>query len=276
MRQIKTIIRNIILVPVLIWTLFPVYWMVSLAFRSSDELAGKISLLPHSVTFVHILELFQEKGFGAAIVNSITVAVISLAIALVCGIPCAYIFSRKNYGYRLRTPMMGWVLLIRVLPPIAFAIPLYAMMNYFGLLSTSVPIILSHVLLNLPFIIWFLISFFAGTPIEIEESARVDGAGDFTIFFKVILPLVAPGIAAVAILSFMTSWNEYLYGVIFVQSPQQFTIPLVLSTMNSEQELTQWGTVAAGGVVSLIPIILFVALAQDALISGLSGGAVKE
>lgn len=276
MKYVQKIGKGLVLIIVLTWTLFPIYWMFSLAVRNNAEMMGKVTMLPHSFTLEHFAELFAGMEFGKAIGNSLLVAACSLIIALVCGIPCAYIFSKKNVKFRMRIPMMGWVLLTRVLPPIAFAIPLYAMMNYMGLIGTKIPVILSHVLLNLPFIIWFLISFFAGTPVDIEESAKVDGAGEWTIFSKIILPLVAPGVAAVAILSFMTSWNEYLYGVIFVQSPQEFTIPLVLSTMNSEQELTQWGTVAAGGIISLVPIIVFVIFAQDYLISGLSGGAVKE
>lgn len=276
MKQIKKLLKGIVLIVVLVWTLFPIYWMLSLAVRDNAEMMGVVTLLPHSFTLEHLCELFTGMGFGKAIGNSLFVAACSLVIALFCGIPCAYIFSKKNMKFKMRVPMMGWVLLTRVLPPIAFAIPLYAMMNHLGWIGTKIPVVLSHVLLNLPFIIWFLISFFAGTPVDIEESAKVDGAGEWTIFTKIILPLVAPGVAAVAILSFMTSWNEYLYGVIFVQSPQEFTIPLVLSTMNSEQELTQWGTVAAGGVISLVPIIIFVIFAQDYLISGLSGGAVKE
>ena len=104
----------------------------------------------------------------------------------------------------------------------------------------------------------------------------VDGASEWQMFTKIVLPQVLPGLTAVGILSFMTSWNEYLYGVIFVQDPQNFTIPLLLSTMNSEQELTQWGMVASGGVISLIPVLFFVIFAQNFLISGLSSGAVKE
>lgn len=276
MKLIKKLLKGIVLIVVLVWTLFPIYWMLSLAVRDNAEMMGIVTLVPHSFTLKHLQELFMGMGFGKAIGNSLFVAACSLGIALACGVPCAYIFSKKSMKFRMRVPMMGWVLLTRVLPPIAFAIPLYAMMNRLGLIGTKIPVVLSHVLLNLPFIIWFLISFFAGTPVDIEESAKVDGAGEWTIFTRIILPLVAPGVAAVAILSFMTSWNEYLYGVIFVQSPQEFTIPLVLSTMNSEQELTQWGTVAAGGVISLVPIIIFVIFAQDYLISGLSGGAVKE
>jgi multiple sugar transport system permease protein len=150
------------------------------------------------------------------------------------------------------------------------------MMNNIGILNTKIPVILAHILVNIPFIIWFMISFFSGLPEEVEESAEIDGATELQLFIKIVLPLVVPGITAVAILSFMTSWSEYLYGVIFVQSPSNFTIPLSLSTLNSEQELAQWGSIAAGGIISLVPIALFVIFAQNFLIQGLSSGAVKE
>ena len=104
----------------------------------------------------------------------------------------------------------------------------------------------------------------------------LDGATEWQILTRIVMPLVMPGVASVSILSFMTSWNEYLYGVIFVQKPGNFTIPLVLATMNSEQELAEYGLIAAGGIISLLPILLFVIFAQKYLISGLSSGAVKE
>lgn len=271
----KFILKGIGLLILLGFTLFPILWMLSLAIRSQQELSGQLTLIPRSFTFAHFKELFEKKDFGVALKNSIQISFLSLVIALGCGIPCSYIFSRSRFKFILRKPAMFWVLLTRVLPPIAFAIPLYTMMNKLQLMNTQIPIIASHVLLNIPFIIWFLISFFAGLPEELEESAKVDGADEGTIFIRIILPLIAPGATAVTILSFMTSWNEYLYGVIFAQSPKRFTIPLTLATLNSEQELAQWGNIAAGGVLSLIPIMLFVIFAQKYLIAGLSNGAVK-
>ena len=131
-------------------------------------------------------------------------------------------------------------------------------------------------MINIAFIVWFMITFFITLPEEMEDSARIDGASEMQLLTRIIFPLVMPGVASVAILAFMTSWNEYLYGVIFVQSPQNYTIPLVLATLNSEQELADYGLIAAGGTISLIPILLFVIFAQNYLISGLSSGAVKE
>ena len=165
------------------------------------------------------------------------------------------------------------MLLVRVLPPVAFTIPLYIMFNRIGVLNTKLPVTLACVLINVPLIIWFLIQ---DLPEEVEESAKVDGATEWQLFRKIVLPLVAPGIAAVAMLSFMYAWNEYTYTVIFTRTAANNTVPLALALLNTEDSLTNFGLVAAGGVISVIPITLFVIFAQNYLISGLSSGAVKE
>ncbi len=269
-------VKVFFIVLLLIWTLFPIYWMFSLAIRNTEELHSSIPLFPHSFTMEHFKVLFAEKGFGRALVNSLEITGISLFFSLTMGLGTAYILSRQRLKIHGSDATLFWILLVRILPPIAFAIPLYLMMTRLGLIKTKIPITMAHIMINIAFIIWFMITFFLSLSEEVEESARIDGASEWQLFTKIVLPLVMPGIASVAILSFMTSWNEYLYGVIFIQSPNNYTIPLLLSTMNSEQELTQYGTIAAGGVISLIPIMLFVIFAQNYLISGLSAGAVKE
>jgi ABC-type glycerol-3-phosphate transport system permease component len=162
-----------------------------------------------------------------------------------------------------------------VLPPVAFAIPLFIMFSKMGVLNTKLPVMLSCVLINIPLIIWFMIAFFQDLPEEIEESAKIDGATEWQLYLRIVLPLVAPGIAAIAMLSFMYAWNEYTYSIIFIQSPANFTVPLKLVVLNTEDNLTQFGLVAAGGAISMVPITLFVVFAQNYLIKGLSSGAVK-
>jgi len=268
--------RKLLVAVFMVWTMFPVYWMLSLAIRGGGELFGALNLLPRSFSLEHFADLFNTKAFDVAIGNSLQVTLISLLLALLFGMSCAYVLARARFRFKMKGAMLFWVLLLRILPPIAFALPLYILMSDAGLLSTKIPLILSHLLINIPFIIWFMITFFEALPIEVEESAAVDGATEHQLFTRIVIPQVLPGLTAVSILAFMTSWNEYLYAAIFVQSPSQFTIPLALSTLNSEQELTQWGNIAAGGVLSLVPIALFVLFAQNFLIVGLSGGAVKE
>ena len=256
--------------------LFPIYWLVAMAIRPTEEMQGHIALIPQALTIEHFISLFADKGFGQATINSLQTTLSSLVLSLFVGICAAYILARRRFRFGLKRPLTYWVLLIRVLPPVAFTIPLYTMFSKIGLLNTKLPVTLACVLINVPLIIWFLISFFQDLPEEIEESAKVDGATEWQLFVRIVLPLVAPGIAAVAMLSFMYAWNEYTYTVIFTRSPANNTVPLALSVLNTEDNLTNVGLVAAGGVVSVIPITLFVIFAQNYLISGLSSGAVKE
>ena len=259
----------------LMFSLFPIYWLVAMAIRPTAEMRGHISLLPHSLTGIHFAELFTTRDFGTVIVNSLQTTLGSLLISLVVGICAAYIIARRRFRFGLKKPMTYWILLVRVLPPVAFTIPLYIMFNKFGFLNTKLPVLLACVLINVPLIIWFLISFFQNLPEEVEEIAKVDGATEWQLFCRIVLPLVAPGIAAVAMLSFMYAWNEYTYTVIFTRTAANNTVPLALSLLNTEDNLTNFGLVAAGGVVSVIPIALFVVFAQNYLISGLLSGSVK-
>ena len=256
--------------------LFPIYWLIAMSIRPTDEMKGQISLIPQSLTGEHFTQLFDAEGFGQAIINSAQTTLGSLVISLLVGICAAYIIARRRFRFGLKQPLTYWVLLVRVLPPVAFTIPLYIMFNRLGILNTKLPVMLACVLINVPLIIWFLISFFQDLPEEVEESAKVDGATEWQLFRQIVLPLVAPGIAAVAMLSFMYAWNEYTYTVIFTRSAVNKTVPLALALLNTEDSLTNFGLVAAGGVISVVPITLFVIFAQNYLISGLSSGAVKE
>ena len=275
-KRIGTVGKAIGCAVLLLISLFPIYWLAAMAIRPMEEMQGQISIIPHSLTVEHFVNLFVSKGFGQATVNSLQTTLSSLVLSLVVGICAAYIIARRRFRFGLKKPLTYWILLVRVLPPVAFTIPLYTMFSKLGLLNTKLPVTMACVLINVPLIIWFLISFFQDLPEEIEESAKVDGATEWQLFRKIVLPLVLPGIAAVAMLSFMYAWNEYTYTVIFTRSPSNYTVPLALSVLNTEDNLTNFGLVAAAGVVSVIPITLFVIFAQNYLISGLSSGAVKE
>ncbi len=275
-KRIGTVGKAIGCVALLFAALFPIYWLVAMSIRPTDEMKGHISLIPQTLTGVHFTELFQVKGFGTAILNSVQTTFGSLIISLIVGILAAYIIARRRFRFGVKKPLTYWVLLVRVLPPVAFTIPLYIMFNKVGILNTKLPVMLACVLINVPLIIWFLISFFHDLPEEIEESAKVDGATEWQLFRKIVLPLVAPGIAAVSMLSFMYAWNEYTYTVIFTRTASNNTVPLALALLNTEDSLTNFGLVAAGGVISVLPITLFVIFAQNYLIAGLSSGALME
>ena len=273
--KISWIVRPIIAAIILIVALFPIYWLLAMSIRYNDELLSHIPLIPQSFTIEHFQRLFTEKSFGNSIRNSLFVSIISLVASLCIGLCSAYIIARSRFHNKLKKPMTYWVLLIRILPPVAFTIPLYIMFSKLGIINSRFPIIMACILINIPLIIWFMISFFRDLPEEIEESAKIDGATEWQLFRSVVLPLVAPGVAAISMLSFMYAWNEYTYSIIFVQTPKNYTVPLSLAILNTEDNLTNFGLVAAGGVISVIPILLFVIFAQNYLIRGLSSGAVK-
>lgn len=271
--QIAKVIAGIVIAFV---TLFPLYWLFLISFRDSNAIKDGISLVPTGLITSNYVELFTRKGFDVALRNSLINASIALVFSLVLGVCMAYILARKRFHAPFKQPLTIWVLIVRVLPPVAFVVPLYTMFTRLGFMGSRVPIILSCMLINIPLIIWFIISFFENLPESIEESAKIDGAGELQLFTRIVLPLVLPGVAAVAMLSFLYAWNEYTYSVILTRSSSMYTIPLALAVLNTEDNVTNFGLVAAGGVASFLPVLLFVIFAQNYLISGLSSGAVKE
>ncbi len=273
---LMTALKGIVGVLIVFLVLFPIYWLILMSIRPMSEMSGRISLIPGSITLEHFIKLFTEEGFDVALKNSLINSTISLVLSLATGLCTAYILARARFHFGLKKTMTKWILLVRVLPPVAFVIPLYTLFTKLGIIGTRLPIILACILINIPLIIWFMITFFQDLPGEVEESAKIDGATEWQLFWKIVLPLVLPGIAAVAMLSFMYAWNEYTYSVILTRSPENYTIPLMLSVLNTEDNVTNFGLVSAGGLTSFLPILLFVIFAQNYLISGLSSGAVKE
>lgn len=275
-RHIMTAVKGLVCALLLLVALFPIYWILAMAIRPTSEMTGHISIIPHSLTLEHFTQLFVERGFGSSVVNSLQTTLISTVISLAIGLCTAYIIARSRFRMKIKKPLTYWILLVRVLPPVAFTIPLYTMFSKMGVLYSKVPVVLACILINIPLIIWFMISFYQDLPVDIDQSAQIDGATEWQLYTRIILPLVLPGIAAIAMLSFMYAWNEYTYSIIFVQTPRNYTVPLTLAVLNTEDNLTNFGLVASGGVISVIPITLFVIFAQNYLISGLSSGAVKE
>lgn len=274
-RILYRVLRILLLIFILFWTIFPIYWLFSLSIRGSEELREGLALIPQTFTTNHFQDLFSRFDFLTSLKNSLIITVISVIISLLSGVAASYVLMRQHFFFPQRKVYFFWVLLTRLMPPIAFAIPLYFLFNRFGFSGSLGTVISAHLILNMPLIIWFLMTSVEQIPVSIEEASRIDGASEWQIFVQMVIPQILPSIAAVAMLSFMASWNDYLYSVIFIQSPRNFTVPLTLATMNSEQELTQWGVLGAGGVISTIPVVLFVMFAQRYLIEGLAGSAVK-
>ncbi|BER92652.1 carbohydrate ABC transporter permease [Atrimonas thermophila] len=216
-------------------------------------------------------EIFSLIPFGHYLFNSLIVALVSTFIALSVGSLAAYGLAR--FRFKRSKDLSFWILSIRMTPPVAAAIPIFIIMRTLHLLDTYLALILAYCTFNIPFSVWLLRGFFQEIPREIEESAMVDGCSSFAAFWKISIPLIAPGIAATGIFTFIFSWNEFLFALILTGSRAQ-TVPVALTGFIRETGI-MWSHMAAAGVLAMVPMVVFTALVQKNLVKGLTMGAIK-
>lgn len=253
--------------------IFPLLWILLSSIKSKGELAGDpTSFLPKSITFDNFRTVFGQLGFGNNVLNSIMVAGATTLIAIT-------ISALGAYGVVRFFPKFGKVL-TRVLittymfPPILLAVPYSIIMGKLGLINNRLGLIIVYLSFSVPYAVWLLVGFFETVPVEIEEAAQVDGAGKFQVFGQVVLPIVAPGIVAVAIYTFINAWNEFLYALIMTNSSEKMTVAMALKSLEG-QEVLDWGVMMAASAVVVIPSVIFFMLIQRRIAGGLASGAVK-
>lgn len=263
--------RRIALLIFAVWCLFPVVWMISTALkREVDALA-----FPPTFLFVPTFDNFSTVIDDPKIVryfrNSAVVGIGATVLGLTAGVPAAYALARLKF--RGRRDYDFWVLSTRMTPPVAMLVPFFILYRNLSLQDSLRGLILAHVSLNLGIIIWIMKGFFQDLPPEIEEAGMVDGASRWQALRSLILPLTLPGIAATAVLSFLFSWNEFLFATILTSS-QTRTAPVGLYTFVGYQNI-QWGLLSAAATVMLLPVFVILVSFQRQLIRGLTFGAVR-
>ena len=255
--------------------LVPVYWMLTISLKSEvDQFSVPPKWLAFTPTLAHYADAFVERSFGRYLLTSALVAVLSTACALVLGTLAAYGLARFRLPARLNTRVALWILSTRMFPPIVTAVPLFLLMSDLQLLDTVASLVIVYTALNLPFVVWMMRGFFQEIPRELEEAARVDGDSRLGALRRVILPLVAPGLAATAVFCLIISWNEFLFALTLTQTDNAMTLPVGLAGRVTQYEI-EWGVMSAAGVVAMIPILVFALAVQRYLVRGLSLGAVK-
>ncbi|CTQ33212.1 carbohydrate ABC transporter permease [Jannaschia rubra] len=213
-----------------------------------------------------------DKTFGRALVNSLVISVAATAITLILGCMAAYALVRFRFMGRGVTSLT--TLLVRMVPPAVLLVPVFGIWTFqFGIDGTLYGIVLVYVAMNLPFVIWILQSFIVQVPIQLEEAARMDGAGPFRTFFLVVLPLIRPGLAAAAIFTFRIAWNEFLLANALADRSTR-TVPVTIVNSLTEYDI-DWGVIMATGTLLAIPPILFTLVASRQIITGMTAGAVK-
>ncbi len=261
-----------LLAVLLIWTLFPFYWAIVSSLKTGTELFGA-SLIPTRPTLSNYRDAFTGQPFALDILNSVIVAGSVVLISLAVSASAAFAFARVDF--RGRKALLLMILGVSMFPQVAVLSGLFELIRAMGLYNTRSGLILSDMILTLPFTVWTLTTFMRALPRELEEAAVIDGAGPWTVLLRVFLPLLAPALATTGLLAFIAAWNEFLFALTLTLDRAR-TVPVAISQISgaSEHELP-WGIVMAASVVVTVPLIGLVLLLQRRIIAGLTAGAVK-
>ena len=254
--------------------IFPLYWLITSSFKQAqDYLAYPPILFPKRFTIESFSEVFNRDKIAFYLNNTVIISLITTCITVLAGSMTAYAVGRGPIGKRTRAVFGLWFLVQKMYPAIATAIPVYLVMRNLHLMDTLAALIIMNTSFNLPLVIWLMMGFFEQLPFELEESAMLDGCGFARCFFNIIMPITKPGLIASAILTFVATWNEFLFAVI-LSIKRSKTLPVVIAGFITDRGLA-WGPMAATAVITLLPVILLVWLVQKDFVNGLAMGAVK-
>jgi multiple sugar transport system permease protein len=250
----------------------PVLWQFLTSLKPDAELTRIPPILPGHPTGVHYEAIFTSHPMLRLILNSAIVSASTTLFSLAIGSLCAFALAALKMRWKLL--LLGVVLTVSMFPPIATVSPLYIIIRALGLRDTWWALIATYTTFSLPLSIWILTNFFRQIPREIYLAARVDGCSPFQAFRRVLLPLSAPGVAATAILVFISSWNEFLFALTFTSTTASRTIPVGIALFPGLHEVP-WGDIAAASIVATIPLVVLVFAFQRRIIEGLTAGAIK-
>ena len=261
-------------------TLFPIFWMVSTAFKPSGEL---FSLTPHPVPLHPTLHNFSEvmnghaAGLGISFWvffrNSLLVTVVTVVLASLVSLLAAVAVAR--FRFRFRASFLIMLLIVQMLPAQAMVIPLFIDFRGLGLLDNLGGLILIYSAQALPLSVWLLRNFVAAVPKDLEEAASIDGAGPIRVFWRILFPLVAPGLVATSIFSFITAWNEFIFALTFLGTDQgKYTLPIYVQYFFGRGS-ADWGGIMAASTLYTVPVMAFFLIVQRRMVGGLVAGAVK-
>lgn len=270
---LSDIVAHLFLLIATVVAVFPLVWIIISSIKGKGELTSEPTRFwPKVFTLDYFEHVINDLHFIVNIQNSLVIALITTLIAIIISAMAAYGIVR--FFPKLGAIMSKLLVTTYIFPPILLAIPYSIAMAKVGLTNTMTGLIVVYLSFSVPYAVWLLVGFFRTVPIEIEEAARIDGANKFTVFFKIVLPLVAPGIVATAIYTFINAWNEFLYALILVNDTSKMTVAVALRSLNGA-EILDWGDMMAASVLVVLPSVLFFTFIQNKIAGGLSEGSVK-
>lgn len=248
--------------------LVPMGWMVLASFKTNLDITDPRRLFDFTATLANYETVFQRQNFLPFIWNSFLIGFVSTAVSLVIGVPASWAMARHG----MRRSAAG-VLVARIIPGVSLLIPWYYVFAQLGWVGGYQGLILSHMFVTLPLIVWIMLSFFESSPIELEEAGQIDGLTPIAAFRRITLPLALPGIATSAILAFIFSWNNFMFALVLAGQDTR-TLPVAIFNFVSYASI-DWGGLMAASVVITVPVMVIALFAQKYVVAGLSAGATK-
>ncbi len=251
---------------------FPLYWALVSSVTPESMLFADPTVIPRGIVLDHYRALFDERNFWVPIRNSLVVAGATTILSVGLGALCAYAVARLRF--RGKAAILSFILAVSMFPQISIISPLYILLRELRLINTYPGLVLPYLTFAMPLTVWLLVGFFRQLPRELEEAAAMDGAGRLRALGEIILPLSLPGLAATAILTFLYSWNEFLFALSFTLGPERYTVPVAIALFRGQYQVP-WGQILAAAVIATMPVALLVLAFQRRIVQGLTAGAVK-
>jgi ABC-type glycerol-3-phosphate transport system permease component len=251
---------------------FPFFRAIAGSLTPEAQLFEGAPLWPSPPVLDHYRALFTERAFWLPIRNSLVVAGTTSLFCVTIGSLCAYALARLRF--RGKAVLLGVILAVSMFPQIAIVSPLFLLLRSVRLIDTYPGLVLPYLTFAMPLAVWLLVGYFRQLPAELEEAAMVDGASRLRAFREVIIPLALPGLAATAILTFVYSWNEFLFALSFTLGPERQTVPVAIALFRGQYQVP-WGQVLAAAIVATAPVAVLVLAFQRRIVQGLTAGAVK-
>ena len=257
------------------YLLFPFYWAIVSSLKTSNQLfQTPISYIPETPQWSTYLSIFTTQPFGRFMLNSLLVAGGTTLLSLLIGVFAAYAIGR--FQFRGRLPVYYTMLAVTMFPSISVLGGLFVLIRSLGLYDTIPGLIFTYMLFTLPFTIWILTSFVREIPMELEEAAFIDGATPTQTLFKVLLPMIAPGMVTAGLLAFIQAWNEFLFALTFTVGDNSRTVPVAIALFSGTSSFElPWNQIMAASVVVTLPLLILVLIFQHRIVAGLTAGAVK-
>lgn len=273
-KKVNNMLCYVILIILAAFVLVPVLWMVSTSLKTEAQTyMPKPAWIPNPFSLDSYKKFFSTYNFVKMTINSLFTCIFAMIACVVCACFAGYGVTR--YKFKGRKQLMEFLLITQMFPSVMLVVPFYAVLSKYHLTNNLLGLVIVYAATNVAFSTWMLVSYFKTIPIELDEAARVDGASSFRIFWNIILPLIVPGIAAVAIFVLINGWNEYMYSSVLISNDNLKTLTVGIISLNSQYQI-KWNDLMAASTVSSLPLVVLFLCFQKYFIAGMTGGAVKS